>query len=194
MGTAGVSDGSAVFLDRDGVLIEHVHHLRRAADVALVPGAQEAVAALNRNGIAAVVVTNQSVIARGLCSEEELARIHAVLREQLQPAQLEAVYYCPHLPPDNNDAPRPPLRVVCTCRKPAPGLLELAAREHDLDLARSLMIGDSTSDVEAGRRAGVEPALVRTGVGGRDARYASSERVFDDVGEAVRWWIANRPR
>lgn len=189
-----MSDGSAVFLDRDGVLIEHVHHLHRAADVELVAGAQEAVEALNRAGIAAVVVTNQSVVARGLCSERELAEIHEALRAQLEPARLEAVYYCPHFPPDQNEDPRPPLRVVCRCRKPAPGLLELAAREHELDLAKSLMIGDSTSDLEAGRRAGVEPVLVRTGVGGRDARYASSERVFDDVGEAVRWWIANRPR
>ena len=186
--------GGAVFLDRDGVLIEHVHHLHRPADVRVIPSAREAVRALNERGIAAVVVTNQSVVARELCSEAQLHEIHEVVRAQLAPATLDAVYYCPHLPTDPGTPPRPPYRVVCTCRKPAPGLLERAAQEHDLDLKRSLLIGDSTSDLEAGRRAGAAPALVRTGVGGRDARYPGTDQVFDDVGEAVQWWIANRPR
>lgn len=189
-----VRDGSGVFLDRDGVLIEHVHHLHRAADVRLIPSAQGAIAALNREGIPAVVVTNQSVVARGMCNEAELRQIHDVLRAQLEPAQLAGVYFCPHLPPEDDDPPQPPYRVECPCRKPAPGLLERAAREHGLDLERSLLIGDSTSDLEAARRAAVAPALVRTGVGGRDGRYPGTEPVFDDVGEAVQWWIANRPR
>jgi len=189
-----MSGTGAVFLDRDGVLIEHVHHLHRPSDVALIATARAAVAALNQAGIPAIVVTNQSVVARGLCDETELGAIHEHVLALLRPAEIQGVYYCPHLPPEPPDAPQPPYRVACRCRKPAPGLLQQAAHEHGLDLARSLMIGDSTSDLEAGRRAGALPALVETGVGGRDARYALSDRVFADVGDAVHWWIAQGPR
>jgi histidinol phosphatase-like enzyme len=82
--------------------------------------------------------------------------------------------------------------VFCECRKPSPGLLARAASELQLDLASSLMIGDSTSDIEAGRRAGAATALVRTGVAGRDARYPASDHVFGDVAEAVAWWLEQR--
>ncbi|MEE2665553.1 MAG: HAD family hydrolase [Myxococcota bacterium] len=193
-GLGVAKDGSAVFLDRDGVLLEHVRYLRRTDDVELIPAATAAVRALNQAGVAAVVVTNQSVVARGMCSEGELEEIHAVMRRKLQPARLAGVYYCPHLPPGPGEAARPPYRVECDCRKPSPGLLERASTELGIDLARSLMIGDSTSDVEAGRRAGAATALVRTGVAGRDARYDGAEHVFGDVGEAIRWWLAQRPK
>lgn len=180
---------SGVFLDRDGVLLEHVRYLCRTDDVELIPAATAAVQSLNRAGVAAVVVTNQSVVARGMCSEAELAEIHAVMRRRLQPARLAGVYYCPHLPPDAGEAARPPYRVVCDCRKPSPGLLARASADLGIDLSKSLIVGDSTSDLEAGRRAGVATALVRTGVAGRDARYHGSEHVFGDVGEAIDWWL-----
>jgi D-glycero-D-manno-heptose 1,7-bisphosphate phosphatase len=189
-----MSGTGAVFLDRDGVLIEHVHHLHRPSDIALIATARAAVAALNQAEIPAIVITNQSVVARGLCDEAELDAIHENVLALLRPAEIQAVYYCPHLPPEASHTPQPPYRVDCACRKPAPGLLQQAAQEHGLDLTRSLMIGDSTSDLEAGRRAGAQPALVQTGVGGRDARYAPSDHVFADVGDAVHWWIAERPR
>ena len=179
----------AVFLDRDGVLIEHVPYLRSVADLALIPGARAAVRALNEAAVPAVLVTNQSGVARALYSEAELAEIHAELGRQLEPARLDGIYYCPHLPPDASESAVEPYRVVCSCRKPAPGMLQRAALELDLDLARSLMIGDSTSDAEAGRCAGTAAALVRTGVAGSDRGYAAPEHVFDDIGDAIRWWL-----
>jgi D-glycero-D-manno-heptose 1,7-bisphosphate phosphatase len=187
-----VKHGSAVFLDRDGVVLEHVPYLRRIEEIELIPAASEAVLALNQAGVAAVVITNQSVVARGLCSEAALDEIHAVMQRKLEPARLAGVYYCPHLPPDPGEPANPPYRVSCECRKPSPGLLARAASELQLDLASSLMIGDSTSDIEAGRRAGAATALVRTGVAGRDARYPASDHVFGDVAEAVAWWLEQR--
>lgn len=181
---------AAVFLDRDGVLIEHVPYLHRVEHLELTPGAVEAVCALNSAGIAAVVVTNQSVVARGICDEPQLRAIHAALERMLQPARLDGIYYCPHLPPTEDTPPQPPYRIQCECRKPAPGMLQHAAHELSLDLGRSLMIGDSTSDAEAGRRAGAETALVRSGVGGADARYGAPAAQFDDLAAAVRWWLA----
>ena len=181
---------AAVFLDRDGVLIEHVPYLHHVEHLELTPGAVEAICALNAAGFAAVVVTNQSVVARGMCSEPQLREIHAALERMLQPARLDGVYYCPHLPPAENALPQPPYRIQCECRKPAPGMLQHAARELALDLGRSLMIGDSTSDVEAGRRAGAETALVRRGIGGPDASCDAPTAHFDDLAAAVRWWLA----
>ena len=139
--------------------------------------------------MAVVLVTNQSGVARELYSEAELAEIHAEFERRLEPAHLDGIYYCPHLPPDAGTSATEPYRVVCLCRKPAPGMLQRAARDLDLDLSRSLMVGDSTSDAEAGRRAGVAAALVRTGVAGSDARYDVPEHFFDDVEHAVRWWL-----
>jgi D-glycero-D-manno-heptose 1,7-bisphosphate phosphatase len=188
-----VTDRSAVFLDRDGVVVEHVAYLAAPEQVALVPGALDAIAELNRAGVAAVLVTNQSVVARGGCSETELRAIHETLAARLRPARLDAIYYCPHLPPDAGEPERPPYRVTCDCRKPRPGLLLRAARDLDLDPSRSIMIGDSTSDAEAGRRAGMATALVRTGVAGEDARYAPASLSFDDLAEAVAWWLRHRP-
>lgn len=139
----------AVFLDRDGVLLDD------ALDV--MPGAPEALRALHDAGFALVVVTNQTVVSRGLATEEEVAEVHRRLREQLP--ELDAFYVCPHHP--NADVER--YRVECDCRKPRPGLLLRAADELDLDLAKSWMVGDRVSDVAAGAAAGCRTILLRTG-------------------------------
>ncbi len=154
----------AVFLDRDGTLLDEVGYLARPEDLRLLPRAALGVARLNRAGIPVVVVTNQSGIARGLFGEAELAAVHARLHEVLarEGARLEAILHCPHHPEEG----LPPLRRACECRKPAPGLLLQAARLHGLDLASSWTIGDSQRDLEAGRRAGVPGrVLVLTGKG-----------------------------
>jgi D-glycero-D-manno-heptose 1,7-bisphosphate phosphatase len=145
--------GAAVFLDRDGVLNvrppahEYVTHLD---GFAWLPRAAEGVAALNRAGYRAVVVSNQRGVARGLVSLETLAALERVIDEGVRAAggRIDAFYYCPH---DYHDA--------CACRKPAPGLLLRAAEELGLALPRSAMIGDSESDVEAGRAAGVATTI-----------------------------------
>ncbi len=154
----------AVFLDRDGVITKHVHYLHRVAEIALVPGAADAIRRLNARDIAAVIVTNQSAVARGLLSEAELRAIHEELSRMLgkEGARIDGIFYCPHHP----DFGAPPYRRDCECRKPKPGLLLEAASELDIDLGESAIVGDSLTDIAAGRRAGCGTAvLVLTGDG-----------------------------
>ena len=141
----------AVFLDRDGTLIEDVGYPRDPETVRLVDGAPEALAALRRAGFALVVVSNQSGIGRGFVTREEAKAVHERFLRELRArgVELDDVRYCPHTPED-----------ACTCRKPATGLLLDAARELGLDLARSFMVGDKPDDVEAGRAAGCRTVLL----------------------------------
>ncbi|MEQ1894981.1 MAG: HAD family hydrolase [Planctomycetota bacterium] len=179
----------AVFLDRDGTLVDELGFLARAEDLRLLPGAAAAVGRLNERGLAVIVVTNQSGIARGLFGERELAEVHARLGQELARAgaRLDDVLYCPHHPSEG----APPWRRHCECRKPAPGLVLEAARRHELGLAESWMIGDSLRDLECGARAGLAGSiLVRTGKGAEELQgLSASERartlVADDVGAAV---------
>lgn len=179
----------AAFLDRDGVIIEDPGHLHDVGQVALIPGAAAAIRRLNDSGYASVVVTNQSVVARGLCDEAQLRAIHdeMIRRLDLEGARLDAIYYCPHHP----EIGEAPYRQDCDCRKPKPGLFLRAAAELDLDLAASAMIGDGLRDLEAGRRAGCgHGTLVLTGWGqGEQARItAGADRpdfIAADLGAAV---------
>jgi D-glycero-D-manno-heptose 1,7-bisphosphate phosphatase len=150
------------FMDRDGVLIEDVHLLVRPDQVRLAPGAASALAALRRGGFRVVVVTNQTVVARGLAEEKDVDRVHAEIDRQLAaagPGRIDAYYVCPHHP----NATRPAYRIDCDCRKPKPGLLLRAAAEHGIDLRASFMIGDRITDVIAGRVAGCGTIMVETG-------------------------------
>lgn len=179
----------AIFLDRDGVIIEDAHHVGSPARVQLLPGAAESIAALNRAGWPVVIVTNQSGVARGLFTVEAVEEVHTHLRELLcgYRARIEAFYYCPHHPEGEVEA----FRSECECRKPQPGLLLRAADELGLDLAASWMIGDRLSDLEAGAAVGARTVLVRTGHGHLvDATMLDRERlnlelVAADLADAV---------
>lgn len=167
----------AVFLDRDGTLIELVHHLTDPADVRLIPGAGAAVRALRAAGWAVVIVTNQSVIGRGKLSEAGLAEVHAEMARQLagEGTAVDAIYHCPLAP-----AQKDPTVIEDAMRKPGPGMLQAAAREHGLDLAACWMVGDTVSDMLAGRHAGCRTILVRTGYG---AGYAHDRAAIDHEAE-----------
>jgi D-glycero-D-manno-heptose 1,7-bisphosphate phosphatase len=143
----------AAFLDRDGVLNVDHGYVFRPQDFEWLPGAVDALRLLQQAGYALVVVTNQSGVARGFYTLTDVEKLHAHLRAELlaQGVRLAAIYACPHHP----DGVVPAYRVQCNCRKPMPGMIEQAAREHGLDLAASCLFGDKLSDVEAGRRAGV---------------------------------------
>jgi D-glycero-D-manno-heptose 1,7-bisphosphate phosphatase len=158
-----VSGRPAVFLDRDGTLIEDRHYLRDPDQVRLLPGTGEAVRRLNAAGIPAIVVTNQSGIARGLLTEAEYAATARRLDELLAAAgaRLDGHYYCPHLP----EATGP-----CDCRKPGPLLYQRAARDLDLDLAASWWVGDRERDLAAADRFGGRAILVLTGAGLEESR------------------------
>ncbi len=144
----------AVFVDRDRTLIEDPGYLADPAQVKLLPGAAEAVALLRAAGYPVVVVTNQSGIARGLITEEQLAAVHQRLQALLQQqgTGVDAIYYCPYL--DGPEAVVDSYRRASSLRKPQPGMLLAAARDLNLDLKSSWMVGDAVSDIEAGRSAG----------------------------------------
>jgi D-glycero-D-manno-heptose 1,7-bisphosphate phosphatase len=152
----------AAFLDRDGTLIELVHHLTDPADVRLTDGAGEAVKRLRAAGWKVIIVTNQSVIGRGKLTEDGLAEVHAEMNRQLagQGTAIDALYFCP-LAPTQKD----PRVIEDPMRKPGPGMLQQAARDHEIDLAASWMVGDTLSDMLAGKNAGCRSLLVRTGYG-----------------------------
>lgn len=154
----------AAFLDRDGVLNEDHGYVYRSEDFQWLPGAVAAMQRLQEAGFALVVVTNQSGIARGLYTLADLDLLHDHMRAQLQPqgVALTGIYACPHHP----EAVLPQYRLDCECRKPQPGMLLRAAREHGLDLAASCLFGDKASDIEAGRRAGVGRSWRVQGPGG----------------------------
>ena len=142
----------AIFLDRDGVITKEVNLLYRPEQLELVEGAAEAVRYINHKGYLAIVVTNQPVIARNLCSIEELEYIHAKLETMLgrEHAYLNAIYYCHHHPDAGYPEERKEYKIKCGCRKPASGMLLQAAGDWNIDMANSYMIGDRESDVQAG--------------------------------------------
>jgi histidinol-phosphate phosphatase family protein len=153
--------GRAVFLDKDGTLVDDVPYNVDPAQVRLMPGAGAGLRRLHAAGYRLVVVSNQSGVARGLFPESALAGVEHRLRELLQEegVPLDGFYWCPHHP----EGTVAEYAVACDCRKPAPGLLLRAAREQGIDLARSWFVGDILHDVEAGRAAGCTTVLLDNG-------------------------------
>ncbi len=167
----------AVFFDRDGTLNEYAGLLHDIDELRLAGGAAEAVAAVNHAGWLAVVVTNQPVVARGLCTAVELAAIHAKLETLLgeRNAYVDAIYACPHHPDRGYPGEVTELKVACACRKPGTALIDRAAARHHIDLSSSYLVGDGSCDVQAGRAAGMRTVLLDTGEGGRDGRCPGAE-------------------
>jgi len=175
----------AVFLDRDGVIVEQVAgYVHRPEDLVLVPGAAEAIACLNKTEFLVVLVTNQAGVAKGYLTPADLDLIHVRLEEELEKrgARLDAIYTCLHHP----EATVPEFAQDCDCRKPGTGMLDRAARERGIDLHRSYLVGDMTTDVLAGKRAGCRTILVKTGFGGQDGRFeVEPDFVVADLAAAV---------
>jgi histidinol-phosphate phosphatase family protein len=146
----------AIFIDRDGTLNEDSGYVSTPEQLILYPWAAEAVRLINTAGFKAIVITNQSGVARGMYTEQTLAEMHSQMIEELarQGARIDAIYYCPHHPDE-----------TCACRKPRTGMLDAASRDHDIDLARSFVIGDKASDINVAANAGARAALVLSGYG-----------------------------
>ena len=175
----------AAFIDRDGVLNEERAFVHRIEDFVFLPGAIEALRALERAGYRRVVVTNQSGIARGLYTEADYQRLTDQVCERLrgEGVTLDAIEYCPHLA----DAPLAQYRRACECRKPAPGMLLKAIRALDLDPAGSFLVGDRLTDVQAGRAAGIGRCfLVRTGYALSGEAVGAADGVYADLLACVR--------
>ena len=152
----------AVFLDRDGVINKYVGFLRNIDDFELLDGVSKAIRKIHDSGYLAIVVTNQPVIARGEVSFAELAEIHNKMETLLgeDGAYLDAIYFCPHHPDKGFDGEIPELKFDCDCRKPKPGMLIKAAKKFNIDLTKSWMVGDSDSDIMAGKNAGCSTVLI----------------------------------
>jgi D-glycero-D-manno-heptose 1,7-bisphosphate phosphatase len=179
-----------VFLDRDGTLIEDKDYLKDPAQVVLERSAAEAVARLNEQGFAVILVSNQSGVARGYYTEEDVAAVHDRLTELLGAghARLDAMYHCPHHPEGSVEA----YRQTCSCRKPATGMLLRASEDWDIELTRAYMIGDKLTDMEAAGREGLTGILVKSGYGEGEWKACLQEkdsvkpdRVAEDLKEAV---------
>lgn len=172
----------AIFLDRDGVInANRSDYVKTWDEFQFLPGALEALRRLAQLGWLAIVVSNQSAIGRGLVAQETVEQIHRQMLEAVSRAGgiIHHVLYCPHHPADN-----------CDCRKPRPGLLLRASKHLQVDLSRSILIGDALSDVEAARAAGCQPILVRTGRGLEQLSLAPAEVqrtlvVVNDLADAV---------
>jgi D-glycero-D-manno-heptose 1,7-bisphosphate phosphatase len=178
----------AVFIDRDGTLNVEKDYLYRVDDCELIPGAVDAVRRLNEAGWLVVVVTNQSGVARGYYGEQEVASLHRHMADELAQGggQVSGWYFCPHHP-----AGQEPYNRQCDCRKPLPGMLLQAARELEIDLSRSWMVGDKLVDVQAGQAAGCRAVLVRTGYGRQEsAGLPDGVPVCDDLAAAVELILA----
>jgi len=175
----------AVFLDRDGTLVRETGYLSDPAELELLPGVAAALRDLAAADLPLVVISNQSGIGRGMFRESDvhavMARLRGLLRER--GVELAAIYFCPHRPDEG-----------CPCRKPGTGLLERAADDLNLSLKASVMIGDKRIDAAAGRNAGGQGILVRTGYGLEEERNADPaqpppDHVSDDLAAAAAWWL-----
>ncbi|BCA80099.1 D-glycero-beta-D-manno-heptose 1,7-bisphosphate 7-phosphatase [Desulfuromonas sp. AOP6] len=167
----------AVFLDRDGTINVEKDYLHRLEDFEFIPGAIEAIQRLKEAGFLLVVVTNQSGIARGYFTEDDVNRLHAHMQHELTQhgTGIDAFYLCPHHP----DFGTKTGEGDCDCRKGKPGMLLQAAKDWNIDLSASIMIGDKRADLEAGRAAGCYTVLVRTGYG--EIEYAQGAGVLADA-------------
>ena len=176
----------AVFLDRDGTLIEERRYPVRSEDIVPVPGAAVALARLRDAGWMVIVLTNQSAVARGMITEEDLGALNEELLERLSRAggRVDALYYCPHHPEGRAVA----YAHACDCRKPADGLLRLALAGHDIDLSRSAFIGDSPRDLFPGAGPVAARILVRSGHPLSDT--SGADHVAADLPAAVDWLVA----
>jgi D,D-heptose 1,7-bisphosphate phosphatase len=178
----------AVFLDRDGTLVPDKDCLRTAEGLELLPGVADALHQLNHGGWRAVLVTNQPVIAKGWATEAELQNIHNKLESLLgrEHAFLDRIYFCPHHPEKGFAGERVDLKIDCDCRKPKTGMLQSAVKDLNIDLKQSWMIGDTTTDLQTAKNAGVKSILVRTGSAGKDGKYdAQPDFTFDTLNQAM---------
>ena len=179
-----VSEGGAVLLDRDGVISQQTTSVNEPDDLRLIDGAAAAIARLNRAGWPVAIITNQGGIAMGYLTEETLRKIHEKLKQLLAKAgaHVDAIYYCPHMENTKLLA----YRSDCPCRKPGTGMLEQARDRLGIDLSRSVVVGDATTDILAGIRAGCSTILVRTGFGGKDGKAAAKpDATVPDIVAAV---------
>jgi len=157
-----INKRKAIFLDRDGVISKEIDLLKAPDQLELIQGAAEAIKLINQSGYLAIIVTNQPVIARNLCSLDELNVIHSTLETLLgrEHAFVDSIYYCPHHPDGGYPEERKEYKILCECRKPKPGMIIQASQDWNIDLSKSYIIGDRISDIKAGENAGLKEGIL----------------------------------
>ena len=163
----------AVFLDRDGTINEEMGYINHISRFRLFDFVPQAIKILNEAGFVVIVVTNQSGVARGYFDEKLVREIHKKLIEDLkkESARIDGVYYCPHHPQEG----RGKYKKDCECRKPKTGMIDIAVKDHNIDLSRSFMVGDRYKDIVFAKRAGLQPVFVKTGYGIGEYSYQRRE-------------------
>lgn len=185
----------AVFLDRDGTINEQMGYVNHVDRFQMLPGAASAIRMLNEVKVPVVVVTNQSGLARGYFPPQVLDAVHEKMKDALakERAHVDGIYICPHHP----EAKEEQYRLACSCRKPKTGLFELAARDLEIDLEKSYVVGDRWSDLKAAVNCHATPVLVLTGYGKGDYDYIGPQQevqpsfVAQNLKEAVQWILAD---
>lgn len=178
---------AAVFLDRDGTIIEDTGYISSPEQVKFLPGSIAAIKQLKDAGYKIIIISNQSGVARGLISEDMLQTIEKLIHRQILNggAHVDSSYYCPHHPEHGSY----PYRQACECRKPHTGLIKKAVKDHDIDLSRSIMVGDHATDIETARRAGIKSVFVMTGHGPEEKANLKSQpdHIAADITAAADW-------
>ena len=182
-------------MDRDGTINEEVGYVNHISRFCILPGAVEAVKALNEAGLRAVVVSNQSGVARGYFPESLVTQVNQSLCREMEiaGAVLDGIYYCPHLKEGRVE----PYNIDCECRKPKAGMLRKAAADLDIDLSRSYVVGDRVNDVLFAHRGGLKGILTLSGYGRGEAEYVlphssvTPDFIAEDLSDAVRWILAD---
>lgn len=188
---------AAVFLDRDGTIVEEMGYLDSLEKLILFPRTAEAIKTINESGMRAVVITNQSGVARGYFKEDFVRTAHRHIEKMLREkgAVIDGFYYCPHHPTEGKGK----YLTACTCRKPEPGMLIRAAEEMDIDLTRSYVVGDMMKDISSADKIGAKGILVRTGYGSETEKEIIGQKIkpayiAEDILAAVNWIIEDRKR
>ena len=183
----------AVFIDRDGTINEQMGYINHVSRFVLIPGTAEGIRLLNRHRYLAIIVSNQSGVARGYFPMELIDRVHAHMKDLLakKGASIDGIFFCPHYP----RGIVPEYSVECDCRKPRTGLVQKACEEFDIDMKNSYVIGDRCSDIELAERSNLQGIMVRTGYGLGDIEYVLPHKPFNpqhiarDLLHAIRWII-----
>lgn len=186
-----------IFIDRDGTINNYVGFLRNQDELSLIPEVSKAIKMINDSEYLCIIVTNQPVIARGEVTLKELENIHMKLEKLLgeDGAYINGLYYCPHHPDKGYEGEIPEYKINCECRKPKTGLLKQAASDFNIDLSKSIMIGDSTLDIKMAENAGMESILVLTGQKGQDGKYnVTPTYIANNLSDAVEKYIVNQEK
>lgn len=177
-----------IFMDRDGTINEYCGLISKEEQICLMSGTAEAIRKINMSGYLAIIITNQPVVARGLCSVEDVERFHKKIETLLGEAgaYVDDIIFCPHHPDKGYPEENPIYKIECECRKPKIGMIEKMQKKYNIDLSQSYMIGDTTVDIMTGINAGLKTVLVETGECGKDGKYeAEPAGVAKDLLQAV---------